>query len=124
MSARPFLARLAGNVQTCLPRSNSPQGAHASSSRVGPSNSSNWNSGPNGHPSFLKKDLFPQLVSETHAMHCVDIDGDGLKDLVTGKRKWSHGKSEPGSDRRPELYWFQAKKSSDGTITFTPQDLK
>jgi hypothetical protein len=76
--------------------------------------------GTNGSPTFLKHDLFPQLVSETHAMHFVDIDGDGLKDLVTGKRKWSHGKSEPGSDKQPELYWFQAKRSGDGMISFTP----
>ncbi len=26
------------------------------------------------------------LPSATHALHCVDIDGDGLKDLVTGRR--------------------------------------
>lgn len=75
----------------------------------------------NGHPNFVRQDLFPKLVSETHAMHFVDIDGDGLKDLVTGKRKWSHGKSEPGSDLQPEIYWLQAKKSSDGLVTFTPR---
>jgi hypothetical protein len=77
--------------------------------------------GSGGHPSFLKQDLFPKLTSETHAMHYVDIDGDGLKDLITGKRKWSHGKSEPGSDLDPELYWLQAKKSKDGLISFTPR---
>jgi hypothetical protein len=72
------------------------------------------------HPSFLKVDLFPQLVSETHAMVCVDMDGDGLKDLVTGKRFWSHGYSEPGSRGPAMVYWFQAKKAADGTISFTP----
>ena len=45
-----------------------------------------------GHPEFVKMDLFPKLVSETHAMHFVDINGDGLKDIVTGKRWWSHGR--------------------------------
>ena len=44
--------------------------------------------GKDGNPGFLKTDLFPKLVSETHALHCVDINGDGLKDLVTGKRWW------------------------------------
>src|SRR5262245_45971607 len=72
------------------------------------------------NPAFLKVDLFPQLVSETHSMACIDLDGDGLKDLVTGKRYWSHGYSEPGSRGPAMLYWFQAKKSSDGNITFTP----
>ena len=51
-----------------------------------------------GEPSFQKMDLFPKLVSETHAVHFKDIDGDGRPDLITGKRWWSHGRSEPGSD--------------------------
>jgi hypothetical protein len=76
--------------------------------------------GSNGSPSFVKHDLFPQLVSETHAVQFVDLDGDGLKDLVTGKRYWSHGLSEPGSNKPAFLYWLKAKKSSDGVTTFTP----
>lgn len=72
---------------------------------------------------FEKIDLFPQLVSETHAAHFVDIDGDGIKDLVTGKRFWSHGKNEPGSDKPAMVYWLQAKKSADGAISFTPQEI-
>ena len=75
------------------------------------------------HPSFLKHDLFQKLLSETHAMHFVDIDGDGLKDLVTGKRWWSHGRSEPGSDWPAMLYWFKAAKSKDGVTTFTPMEI-
>ena len=38
-----------------------------------------------GDPEFTKTVLFADLLSETHAAHYVDIDGDGLKDLVTGK---------------------------------------
>lgn len=72
------------------------------------------------HPAFLKTDLFRELTSETHAMHCIDIDGDGLKDLVTGKRWWSHGRAEPGSDWPAMVYWFKASKSKDGVIKFTP----
>lgn len=76
--------------------------------------------GPNGSPNFLKHDLFPKLVSETHAVHFVDLDGDGLKDLVTGKRFWSHGRNEPGSEGPAMLYWFKASKTADGMTTFTP----
>jgi hypothetical protein len=72
-----------------------------------------------GDPVFVKEDLFKDLLSETHAMHCVDINGDGYKDLVTGKRWWSHGMSEKGSDMPAMLYWFEAKKK-DGVVTFTP----
>jgi len=42
---------------------------------------------------------------------------------VTGKRWWSHGRGEPGSDKPPMLYWFEAKKGKDGTITFTPHEI-
>ena len=73
-----------------------------------------------GDPAFLRHDLFKDLVSETHAMHFVDIDGDGLKDLVTGKRFWSHGRAEPGADKPAMLYWFKASKGTDGVTTFKP----
>ena len=78
-------------------------------------------SGNDGEPSFLKKDLFPKLVSQTHAMHYVDINGDGLKDLVTGKRRWAHGpKGDADPGAAPCIYWFEAKKGSDNVITFEP----
>ena len=74
--------------------------------------------------SFLKRDLFPKLVAQTHAMHFVDINGDGLKDLVTGKRWWAHG---PKGDVDPQspamIYWFEAKRDKDGTTTFTPHPI-
>lgn len=72
------------------------------------------------HPTFVKQELFRELVSETHAMNFVDIDGDGLKDLVTGKRAYSHGISEPGSRWPAMLYWFKAEKKKDGLTIFNP----
>jgi hypothetical protein len=77
-------------------------------------------SNPAGDPAFQTFDLFKDLVSETHAAWFVDIDGDGLKDLVTGKRKYSHGLSEPGADKPATIYWLKAAKGSDGMTTFTP----
>jgi hypothetical protein len=80
--------------------------------------------GKDGNPEFLKQDLFPKLVSQTHALHCVDINGDGLKDLVTGKRWWAHGnKGDADPMAPPKLYWFEAKKNSDGIISFTPHEI-
>jgi hypothetical protein len=76
--------------------------------------------GAGGSPAFLRHDLFKDLVSETHALNFVDINGDGLKDLVTGKRFWSHGQHEPGSDKPAMLYWFEAKKEKDGLTKFVP----
>lgn len=77
--------------------------------------------GPDHDPTFVTTNLFPQLLSQTHALHFKDIDGDGLRDIVTGKRWWAHGPSgDPGSDEPAVLYWFQAKRSPQGLIQYTP----
>ncbi len=61
------------------------------------------------------------LPGQTHALHCVDINGDGLKDLVTGRRWWAHGPYKDASPQDPPcLCWFEAKKDKTGTISFTP----
>ena len=74
-----------------------------------------------GDSRFIRHDLFKDLLSQTHALHFQDIDGDGLKDLITGKRWWAHGpKGDPGSEQPAVLYWFQARRSKDGTLGFTP----
>jgi hypothetical protein len=58
---------------------------------------------------------------ELHAMALTDMDGDGLKDIVTGKRWWSHGyrPDENDFDSPPVLYWFQLKRSN-GRVEFIP----
>src|SRR5262249_8274310 len=74
--------------------------------------------------SFLQRDLFPKLLSQTHALQCVDINGDGLKDLITGKRWWAHGPNGDADPKAaPQVLWFEAKKASDGTIQFIPHEI-
>lgn len=70
--------------------------------------------------SFQQIPLFPKMISETHAAHFKDIDGDGRPDLITGKRWWSHGRSEPGADGPAVTYWFKNTKGPDGITMFTP----
>lgn len=73
-----------------------------------------------GANAFEKNELFPKLISETHALWMGDLDKDGIVDVVTGKRWWSHGKSEPGSDASPAVYMLKGSKGSDGILKFTP----
>jgi hypothetical protein len=74
-----------------------------------------------GKANFVTQTFFDKLVSQTHALHFIDIDGDGLKDLVTGRRWWAHGpKGDPGSELPAYLFWFKAERAKDGMVTFDP----
>lgn len=79
--------------------------------------------GNGSDPAFVQNTFFKDLVSETHAAHFVDINGDGVKDLVTGKRWWSHGRREPGADMPPILYWFEARRGADGLLRLIPHEI-
>lgn len=54
------------------------------------------------------------VFSELHSVNLVDIDGDGLKDIVTGKTYWSHHDQSPQWDAGPVTYWFKLVRRSDG----------
>ncbi len=58
--------------------------------------------------------------SQLHALDLLDVNGDGLKDIVTGKRYWAHG---PKGDAEPNapavLYWFELQRN-DAKIEWVP----
>ncbi|MFT5144261.1 MAG: hypothetical protein ACI80V_002270 [Rhodothermales bacterium] len=64
------------------------------------------------------ENAFGVAFAELHAIDLVDMDGDGVKDIVTGKRWWSHGaEGDPDMNSRAWLYWFQTVRSSSGGKT-------
>ena len=69
-----------------------------------------------------KQNRYGLKFSQVHAIDLVDMDGDGLKDIVTGKRFWAHG---PGGDAEPDapavVYWFKLNRSADRTVDWVPQ---
>jgi hypothetical protein len=52
------------------------------------------------------------VFSQPHAVDLADINGDGLLDIVTGKRFWAHG---PKADEEPNapavLMWFELRRT-------------
>jgi hypothetical protein len=58
--------------------------------------------------------------AQLHAVDLYDMDGDGIKDIVTGKRHWAHG---PDGDIDPKappvLYWFRLTREG-GQVKITP----
>jgi hypothetical protein len=76
---------------------------------------------------ILNKDKTPNRYgvsfTQLHSLALVDIDGDGLMDIVTGKRFWAHGKHgpDPESDGFPGvLYWFQLTRPAPGKVEYIP----
>jgi len=60
------------------------------------------------------------VFSQLHALDLADMDGDGLKDIIVGKRFWAHGNHGDAEPNAPAVsYWFQlVRKGKD--VDFIP----
>ncbi|MEZ6089628.1 MAG: FG-GAP-like repeat-containing protein [Pirellulaceae bacterium] len=66
---------------------------------------------------------FGVVFSQLHAVDLADVDGDGLKDIVTGKRWWAHGPKGDAAPNDPAVvYWFKLERPSDpqGSVRWIP----
>ncbi len=72
-------------------------------------------------PKEARPNEYGVKFSELHAIDLVDMDGDGLKDIVTGKRFWSHGRTgDPDRNDKAVLYWFKLSRQPDKSVEFLP----
>ncbi len=60
--------------------------------------------------------------SQLHAVELVDIDGDGLKDIVTGKTFRAHDFADPGARQDPVVYYFRLTRQ-DGEVEYIPHQI-
>lgn len=62
--------------------------------------------------------------SQLHATTMADIDGDGVKDFITGKRFWAHGPNKDDEPGAPAvLYWFQIQRDGKGGAEVIPHQI-
>lgn len=81
------------------------------------------NIGSNAEPRFAGH-IISEAFSQTHALDYVDINGDGERDLVTGKRFYAHG---PKGDDEPlaevVMYWFEIHTRQGAAPRFIPHKI-
>lgn len=76
-------------------------------------------SAPDGSIAF-KQHLIDSTFSQTHATALVDINADGLPDLITGKRYFAHNGKDPGGLDPQVLYWFELQRDENNQPYWIP----
>jgi hypothetical protein len=89
---------------------------------------------PDGQISFIQHPIMGDFSSpsagdvaftEPHGVTFADIDGDGVPDMIVGKRYWSHLESytDPDPYGPAVLYWYRTvrDKSAPGGAKFVPE---
>jgi hypothetical protein len=68
---------------------------------------------------------FGVTFTQMHALAVADIDGDGLDDIVTGKRHWAHNGRDPEGNAPAVLYWFELTRTGTGAegVEFIPHQI-
>ena len=68
------------------------------------------------HPRW-KKHLIDSSWSQAHSLCLADIDLDGDRDLVTGKRFKAHNGRDPGGNDPLGVYWYELNRGASPTWT-------
>lgn len=63
---------------------------------------------------------FGVAFSQLHALDLVDLDGDGRKDIVTGKRWMAHQGKDVGGLQEAVLYSFRHTLTKAGDVQYVP----
>lgn len=62
-----------------------------------------------------------KTVSQTHAVELADLNGDGVLDLITGKRYYAHT-TDPGAEEPSKLCWYELQRKA-GQVTWVKHEI-
>lgn len=64
------------------------------------------------------------LFGNLHAQALIDVDGDGLRDIVTGNRYFAHNGNDPADLQPAPLFWFElVRTGGSGGAHFVPHEI-
>ncbi|MDA0832386.1 MAG: VCBS repeat-containing protein [Planctomycetota bacterium] len=72
----------------------------------------------------FQRRVVDESFSQTHASFLVDINGDGEKDFVTGKRYFAHNGGDPGAHNTVVMYWYEIKRTAGERPHFIPHEIE
>ena len=60
------------------------------------------------------------VFSQPHASCLADVNGDGVQDIIVGKRYWAHNGHDPDERSARVIYWYETKRLPGGKVDFIP----
>jgi hypothetical protein len=66
--------------------------------------------------------LIDNTISQMHALRMADLDGDGVPEIVSGKRWWGENGGNPGATDPPQLVYYRIVGAGDA-VTFPRVDI-
>jgi len=72
--------------------------------------------GPNGRQFGMHS--IDKTISQLHALRLADMNGDGIQDIVTGKRYFAHMGRDPGSSEAALVCWYEIRRPEEGKVEF------
>jgi hypothetical protein len=60
--------------------------------------------------------LMEFCFSQLNAIVCTDVDNDGIKDIIIGKRYYAYNGRDIGAEHPAVLYWFKTTRNVNGTL--------
>jgi hypothetical protein len=70
--------------------------------------------------SLVQYNKYKLRFSQLHALQLIDMDGDGLKDIVTGKRFWAHGPEGDADPNDPAVLYIFKLVREKGKVYYKP----